>query len=87
MKAIIIDRINPDDAKELVLVSLSIDNEILEGWVLAKPLNYDRKHTTLFQRFKAALKVLSGKSIAVQYFSDLTKEEKIAYAKSQLKPK
>jgi len=83
MKAILIDELVKDQpASESV--SLVIDGKQLAGWQIAKPLNYTKQYTTLKERFIMAKKVLFGKAIAVQFFSDLTEQEKIAYVKTKL---
>jgi len=83
MKAILIDELVKDQpASESV--SLVIDGKQLAGWQIAKPLNYTKQYTTLKERFIMAKKVLFGQAIAVQFFSDLTEQEKIAYVKTKL---
>ena len=83
MKTILIDELVKDQpASESV--SLVIDGKQLAGWQIAKPLNYTKQYTTLKERFIMAKKVLFGKAIAVQFFSDLTEQEKIAYVKTKL---
>jgi hypothetical protein len=83
MKTILIDELVKDQpASESVCVV--VDGNKLEGWMIAKPLNYDKEYTTLKERFAMAKKVLFGKAIAVQFFSDLTEQEKIAYVKTKL---
>jgi hypothetical protein len=83
MKAILIDELVKDQpASESV--SLVIDGKQLAGWQIAKPLTYTKQYTTLKERFVMAKKVLFGQAIAVQFFSDLTEQEKIAYVKTKL---
>ncbi len=83
MKAILIDELVKDQpASESV--SLVVDGKQLAGWQIAKPLNYTKQYTTLKERFVMAKKVLFGQAIAVQFFSDLTEQEKIAYVKTKL---
>ncbi len=83
MKAILIDELIKDQpASESV--SLVVDGKQLAGWQIAKPLNYTKQYTTLKERFIMAKKVLFGQAIAVQFFSDLTEQEKIAYVKTKL---
>ena len=83
MKAILIDELVKDDSVQ-ESVSVVVDNNKLEGWMIAKPLNYDKEYTTLKERFVMAKKVLFGQAIAVQFFSDLTEQEKITYVKTKL---
>jgi len=83
MKTILIDELVKDDSVP-ESVSVVVDGNKLEGWMIAKPLNYDKEYTTLKERFVMAKKVLFGQAIAVQFFSDLTEQEKIAYVKTKL---
>jgi hypothetical protein len=83
MKTILIDELVKDQSvKEQV--SVVIEGKMLEGWQIAKPLNYNKEYTTLKDRFIMAKKVLLGKAIAVQFFTDLTEDEKISYVKNQI---
>ena len=50
------------------------NDTIYEGWHIAKP--YSRRYGFGI-RLRHALLVLRGKAIAVQYFQDLTQDEKI----------
>ena len=83
MKAILIDELVKDQPAS-VSVSVVIDGKQFAGWQIAKPLNYTKQYTTLKERFIMAKKVLFGQAIAVQFFSDLTEQEKIAYVKTKL---
>ena len=83
MKAILIDELVKDESTT-EKVSVVIEGKKLEGWQIAKPLNYEKNYTTLKERFVMAKKVLFGKAIAVQFFTDLTEREKIAYVKTKL---
>ena len=83
MKAILIDELVKDQSTT-EQVTVVIEGKKLERWQIAKPLNYERKYTTLKERFMMAKKVLFGKAIAVQFFTDLTEQEKIAYVKTKL---
>ena len=83
MKAILIDELVKDQSTT-EQVTVVIEGKKLEGWQIAKPLNYERKYTTLKERFMMAKKVLFGKAIAVQFFTDLTEQDKIAYVKTKL---
>ena len=82
MKAILIDELVKDQSTEQV--SVTIEGKKLKGWQITKPLNYEKKYTRFIDRFKSAFKVLTGKAIAVQFFTDLSEEEKIAYVKTKL---
>lgn len=83
MKTILIDELVKDQSVT-EQVSVVIEGKTIEGWQIAKPLNYDKKYTTLKDRFVMAKKVLLGKAIAVQFFTDLTEDEKISYVKTKL---
>jgi hypothetical protein len=83
MIAILIDELVKDQSTT-EQVSVTIEGEKLEGWQIAKPLNYEKKYTSFIDRFKLAIKVLTGKAIAVQFFTDLSEEDKIAYVKTKL---
>ena len=86
MKTILIDELVKDQSVT-EQVSVVIEGKMFEGWQIAKPLNYDKKYTTLKDRFVMAKKVLLGKAIAVQFFTDLTEDEKISYVKKQINTK
>jgi hypothetical protein len=66
-------------------VTVIIDSKKLQGWQIAKPLNYEKKYCTFIERLKAALLVFKCKAIAIQFFRDLTEEEKIKYVKNKIK--
>jgi hypothetical protein len=83
MKAILVDELVKDQSTT-EQVSVVIEGKKLDGWQIAKPLNYDKKYTTFKERFSMAKKVLFGKAIAVQFFTDLTEQDKIAYVKTKL---
>ena len=54
-----------------------------KGWVHAKPIN----PRWWKSRISDAWQVLRGKAIAIQYFDDLTEEQKEEYVKRELKHK
>jgi len=83
MKAILIDELVKDQSTT-EQVSVTIEGKKLEGWQIAKPLNYEKKYTRFADRFKSAIKVLAGKAIAVQFFTDLSEKDKIAYVKTKI---
>lgn len=84
MKNILIDDLLEDDSVSEI-TSITIDGKVFEGWQIAKPLNYEKKYTGFIDRLRASAKVLMGKAIAVQYFSDLTEQEKIDHVKLKIK--
>ena len=83
MKAILIDELVKDQSTK-EQVSVTIEGKKMEGWQIAKPLNYENKYTKFIDRLKSAVKVLNGKAIAVQFFTDLSEEDKIEYVKIKL---
>ena len=86
MKTILIDELVKDQSAT-EQVSVVIEGKMFEGWQIAKPLNCNKEYTTLKDRFIMAKKVLLGKAIAVQFFTDLTEDEKISYVKKQINTK
>ena len=86
MKTILIDELVKDQSVS-EQVSVVIEGKMFEGWQIAKPLNCNKEYTTLKDRFVMAKKVLFGKAIAVQFFTDLTEDEKISYVKNQINTK
>ena len=86
MKTILIDELVKDQSAT-EQVSVVIEGKTIEGWQITKPLNYDKKYTSLKDRFVMAKKVLFGKAVAVQFFTDLTEDEKISYVKNQINTK
>ena len=86
MKTILIDELVKDQSAT-EQVSVVIEGKMFEGWQAAKPLNCNKEYTTLKDRFIMAKKVLLGKAIAVQFFTDLTEDEKISYVKNQINTK
>jgi hypothetical protein len=65
-------------------VSVEVDGQLMNGYQIAKPLNYDPEYMDLTERWKMAKLIMEGKAIAVQYFTDLTKEQQVAYVKSKI---
>lgn len=83
MKTILIDELVKDQSVT-EQVSVVIEGKMLKGWQISKPLNYKKEYTTFKDRFVMAIKVLFGKAIAVQFFTDLNEDEKISYVKNQI---
>lgn len=54
----------------------------VRGWKIAKPLNYD---FTILERIKLCLYILKNKAIAVQFFEDMSEEDKDEHIKRNLK--
>ena len=86
MKTILIDELVKDQSVT-EQASVVIEGKMFEGWQIAKPLNCNKEYTTLKDRFVMAKKVLLGKAVAVQFFTDLTEDEKISYVKKQINNK
>ena len=83
MKAILIDELVKDQLTTEE-VSVVIEVKKLKGWLIAKPLNYEKKYTRFIDRFKSGFKVLTGKAIAVQFFTDLSEKEKLRMSRLYL---
>jgi hypothetical protein len=58
MKAILIDELVKDQSTTEE-VSVVIEGKKLKGWLIAKPLNYEKKYTRFTDRLKSAIKVLT----------------------------
>lgn len=65
-------------------VEVEIDGQLMRGWQIAKPLNYDPEYMSLAERSKMAKLIMEGKAIAVQFFSDLTEEQQVEYVKKKI---
>lgn len=76
------DLIKEDSCQEQV--SVEVDGQLMNGYQIAKPLNYDPEYFELSERWKMAQLIMKGKAIAVQYFTDLTKEQQEAYVKGKI---
>jgi hypothetical protein len=55
-------------------IEVTFKGKVYETYRIAKPLNYNYP---FFKRVKEAFKVLIGKGIVVQYFSDIKEKTKI----------
>lgn len=84
MKPILIDEIQEKFGSMSSEFTVEVDGVKYQGYQVAKPMNYDPEYSTKKERQEMANLVLEGKAIAVQFFSDLTPEEKSAYVKSKL---
>jgi len=84
MKAILIDDIG-DLTENQCEFTIDVKGEMLRGYQIAKPLNYDKEYTTKADRKKMAKLILEGKAIAVQFFSDLSEEEQSKYVEDKIK--
>lgn len=76
------DIIEDDSCQEGVTVI--VDGEKMNGYQIAKPLNYGSEYLPMEERWKMAQLIMAGKAIAVQYFSDLTEDEQVAYVKKKM---
>ena len=84
MKPILIDEINCEFTSQGEFI-VKVDGTTYIAWKLAKPLNYEDEYATQKDRNKMAKLVKEGKAIAVQFFEDLTEDEKIQKVKEELK--
>jgi len=83
MKPLLIDELlenNNIQSEEKV----TIDGNILTGYQIAKPLNYNEEYFSYKERIEMAIEVLKGKAIAVRYFCDMTEDEKSEYVKNKI---
>lgn len=64
--------------------NVTVDGVTYTGYQIAKPLNYEPEYLSMRERCEMACAVLSGKAIAVRYFSDMTEEEQSEYVKAKL---
>lgn len=72
-----------DDIRKLGTMStikIPVDGILYEGHVSSKPINPRWFRT----RVRDAIKVFRGKAIAVQYFDDLTEDQKRKYVKKEI---
>ena len=84
MKPILIDDFIKDASEVSSEVKVTIGDNILVGYQIAKPLNYDEEYFSYKDRVEMAIEVLKGKAIAVRYFVDMTEEERTEYVKAKL---
>lgn len=61
---------------------VNVDGTVFTGYMMAKPLNYNKKYTTLLNRIRMFKAIMKGKAIAVCFFEDMTDEQQRVYAKS-----
>lgn len=83
MKPILIDKLIKESHTKTE-INMKINGRDVHGWQIAKPLNY---HFNLFEKIKLATYILRGKAIAVQFFEDMSEDEKDKYVKKQLNEK
>ena len=60
-----------------------VDGKEYRGWVIAKPLNVYLEG--FWTRLRDAFQILKGRAIAVQYFDDLSDEQKQRFVKTEKK--
>lgn len=82
MKPVLIDDLvkNADSQTEINLITSG--GVRLRGWKIAKPLNHNLNFR---ERVSMAWQVFRGKAIAVRYFEDMTQDEVMEYALSNMK--
>ena len=73
MKPMLIDRVSSYHSTQSC-EKLRYEGQLYEHWCIAKPYSQRFGFKT---RFRHALLVLMGKAVAVQYFKDLSDEEKL----------
>ncbi len=84
MKPLLIDEFIKYANENQTEVKVTIDGNVLTGWQIAKPLNYDPDYFSLNDRQEMANAILEGKAIAVRYFCDMSQEEQVEYVKSKI---
>jgi hypothetical protein len=84
MKPILIDDIQKEFGANTEQFVVKVDGEKLQGWQIAKPLNFDPKYLSVKERKEMADAIMEGKAIAVKFFEDLTFEEQTEYVKNKL---
>ncbi len=87
MKPILIDEFIKDAGDTQSQTSVTIDGQKLNGYQIAKPINYNIEYTSFMDRLKGAWLVFRCKAVPVQYFCDLTEQEQIDYVKEIIKKK
>lgn len=60
--------------------TIIVDGVEYKGWVYGKPINPRWWKT----RFRDAWQILKGNAIAIQYYEDLTQEQKEKYVKTYM---
>ena len=88
MKPILIDELVDElvDAPKSQ-ISVVVDGRKLEGWQVAKPINYEKKYMPIKERLTNAFRVFNCKAIPVQYFVDMSEKEQVDYVKSKINSK
>ena len=64
--------------------TVDVDGRELQGWQIAKPLNYDPEYLSKKDRREMANAIMKGKAIAVCFFEDLSPEEQAEYVRKRL---
>lgn len=80
MKPILIDDLVKESHAQCEINRTLLGTRV-RGWKIAKPLNYD---FTVLERVKLALFILRNKAIAVQFFEDMSEDDKDQYIKKNL---
>lgn len=84
MKPILIDLIKDEFGSNTQQFTVKVDGKNLQGWQIAKPMNYDPEYFTMKERKEMADAIMEGKAIAVRFFEDLTPEEQSEFVKHKL---
>lgn len=81
MKPILIDELVKESHTQ-TKINRQLMGFNVRGWKITKPLNHK---FTLLERIKLSCYILCGKAIAVQFFEDLSENDKDNYIKKSLK--
>lgn len=63
---------------------VEVEEGEFQGFMLAKPLNYDPEYLTDKERREMADAIMAGKAIAVRFFDDFSEEEKREYVTKKI---
>lgn len=85
MKPILIDDIQEEFGSNTEQFVVEVNGKKLQGWQIAKPINFDSEHLSIKERKEMADAIMKGKAIAVRFFDDLTAEEQTEYVKNKIK--
>jgi len=84
MKTILIDEIQNEFGNCQSEIKVTVDGVLMQGYQIAKPMNYEPEYFTMEDRKEMADLIMAGKAIAVQFFDDLSPEEQSAYVKNKM---
>jgi len=84
MKPILIDELQKEFGGTSSEFAVEVDGKKLQGYQIAKPMNYESEYFTMAERKEMADLIMEGKAIAVQFFVDLSPEQQSEYVKSKI---